>query len=227
MADIILIHGTTQSPHGWKLVVDMLEQRRHRCWCVDVTRLAVDASLDAIVDDITDQLPDTLDAPVVVAHSGSGALIPSVADRVDAARQVFVSAWIPDGIHSLIGEHDSDPTAMFHPDWIGKDPGNDPAIATKYLFHDCPPHVETWALTTIRSFHPHTLYHHRMPAPDRSIPAAAIVATRGRALRADWAASAVRRRLGIEPGFVDAGHCPHVSRPDAVVAAITDADQSG
>jgi pimeloyl-ACP methyl ester carboxylesterase len=33
-------------------------------------------------------------------------------------------------------------------------------------------------------------------------------------------ARAARDRLGIDPIFVDGGHCPHVSRPEEIAAII-------
>jgi len=36
VADIVLIHGTTQSPLGWRRLVDALESRAHRAVTVDL-----------------------------------------------------------------------------------------------------------------------------------------------------------------------------------------------
>jgi pimeloyl-ACP methyl ester carboxylesterase len=47
-----------------------------------------------------------------------------------------------------------------------------------------------------------------------------------RTLRPDWMRSAARGRLGVEPVVIGGGHCPHVSRPEAV-AEILDFTQRG
>jgi hypothetical protein len=36
---------------------------------------------------------------------------------------------------------------MVNPEWVGKNPLED-AVAEEFLFHDCPPDVMRWALTT-------------------------------------------------------------------------------
>lgn len=50
---------------------------------------------------------------------------------------------------------------------------------------------------------------------------AAIVPAADRTLRSDWMRRAARQRLGTEPIVIDAGHCPHVSRPGMLADILT------
>jgi pimeloyl-ACP methyl ester carboxylesterase len=43
-----------------------------------------------------------------------------------------------------------------------------------------------------------------------------IVAAADRTLRPEWLRQAARQRLGRQPVEVSAGHCPHVSQPEAI-----------
>ena len=54
--------------------------------------------------------------PIVVAHSGSGLLLPAIARAVKAGMQIFVAAWIPNGANSLMDELSAGPERIFHSD---------------------------------------------------------------------------------------------------------------
>jgi hypothetical protein len=43
----------------------------------------------------------------------------------------------------------NDDSAMFNPEWLGKDPTKDDQLALKFLFHDCSPELSHWALGTM------------------------------------------------------------------------------
>jgi len=107
------------------------------------------------------------------------------------------------------------PTDIFNPEWLGKDPTADPVLASYFLFHDCDLDTLQWALTTLRLFAPSALYADTVALLPR-IPSTYIVATGDRTLRPDWCRRAARQRLGAEIIDIDAGHCPHVSRPHQV-----------
>ncbi|MDA2812741.1 alpha/beta hydrolase [Nocardiopsis sp. RSe5-2] len=215
MTDFVLIHGTTQSPAGWDLLREALAQRGHTGIPID---LPGDPALG--VEDhariAAGQIPARVRAPVVVAHSGSGALLPAVAGAVGAGALVWLAAYVPDtaGGRSLLEEAQADPAAMFAEDWIGVDPSSDHDAARRFLFHDCAKDVQEWALSTLRMFAPPEVYRSR-PATGRPEGRSTyILPTADRTLRPDWMRRAALERLGVRPVELASGHCPHVSRPE-------------
>ena len=57
-------------------------------------------------------------APVVLAHSGSGPLLPAAARALRASHQVWLAAWVPDPEASFVEDTNRHLRAAFHPDWI-------------------------------------------------------------------------------------------------------------
>jgi Alpha/beta hydrolase family len=107
--------------------------------------------------------------------------------------------------------------AMFHPDWLGVDPTSDPQLALRFLFHDCDPQTQQWALGTLRLFNPGPAVYQHTPAPlPATITCSFILPTRDRTLRPEWMRQAARQRLRTQPAEVNAGHCPHVSQPGTI-----------
>ncbi|WP_410665557.1 alpha/beta fold hydrolase [Amycolatopsis sp. lyj-84] len=213
--DFVLVHGTTQSPAGWDRVAKLLTAAGHRAIAVDLL-----TSRELPVDGYAQHARDQYDGerPVVVAHSGAGVLLPSIAEALDARAMVWVAAYIPDfaGGKSLRDEVQ----ALFTPEWIGVDPTADPAKASEFLFHDCDPETEHRALDTLRLFNPAVLAAHPAgPAPE--IPSTVIVPARDRTLKPEWVRTAARERLGVTAIEIDAGHCPHVSRPAELAGILT------
>lgn len=218
MADFVLIHGTTQSPVGWERLVGALEALGHRSATVDLDG-SDERDATWYAECVATQVPADMVSPVVVAHSGSGLVLPAAARRLGAAGQVWLAAYVPDGHRSLIDEVSAAPATVFNPDWLGKDPTSDPDLATRFLFHDCDPDTLRWALTTLRPFIPQRLYREPVPlSPD--IPSTYILATTDRTLRPDWCRRAASDRLGTKPVEIDAGHCPHVSAPEETAAIL-------
>ena len=160
--------------------------------------------------------------PIVVAHSGSGLLLPAIARAVNAGMQMFVAAWIPDGANSLMDELSAGPERIFHSDWLGKDPVTDPDVARSFLFHDCSAELADWATTTLRTFYPAKVYA-EVVQPAAECRSAAIVPLGDRTLRWEWMAEAARDRLGVEPHMIPGGHCPHVSRREQLADLIASA----
>jgi pimeloyl-ACP methyl ester carboxylesterase len=110
---------------------------------------------------------------------------------------------------------------LFHADWLGVDPTTDTSAARRFLFHDCEPDLQQWALTTLRAFIPTAAYRHTPSAESPTISSTYIAPTADRTLRTDWMLQAASNRLGVHAATVDAGHCPHVSRPEAVADILT------
>ena len=224
MADFVLLHGTTQSPRGWERLVAVLHQRGHTANAVDLPTDAPGLRTEEYAQAIRAQVPHEVVAPIVVAHSGSGLLLPAAARALAARHQVWLAAVIPDprGGRSLLGEVRADPTRVFNREWLGQNPVEDPVLAAYFLFHDCDLATLRWALTTLRLFNPQGAYE-EIPRPDTwpHVPATCIIAREDRTIRPDWLRQAARERLSVEPVEVPGGHCPHVSRPE-LVADILD-----
>jgi pimeloyl-ACP methyl ester carboxylesterase len=219
LADFVLIHGTTQSPSGWALLVEALQQRGHAAYTVDLPTDGPDLKPAAYAAIIGRQVADVAE-PILVAHSASGILLPDAARALRARHQVWLTAWVPDQEASLVQEvAASGGETIFNPDWIGKDPTSDPAIAAEFLFHDCDTQTLTWALTSLRLFFPRAAYQSRVPRAER-ISSTYIAASADRTIRPEWQRHAARERLGIESVEIAAGHCPHVSQPKALAEIL-------
>lgn len=149
MSDIVLVHGTTQTASGyWRLVKELMA-RKHRAFAVDVPGGLSTACEYAEI--ATTRLPDDVRQPVVVAHSGSGVVLPALAERLDALHQVWLAAAVADysGGRSLLQEMRADPMRVFTTEWAGVDPTADPVLATYFLFHDADLATLRQALPTV------------------------------------------------------------------------------
>ena len=143
---VCLIHGSTQSPHGWDLLVHEL-----MAWGVEVVAVdlpTANQGADFFAREVARQMPAG-EPPVVVAHSAAGLILPVVAEYMEVARLVYLAAVIPKPQASFL-ERFHDSPGMFRPEWLGKDPMKDHEVARSFLFHDCEPRVQGWALTTLR-----------------------------------------------------------------------------
>jgi len=219
------VHGTTQSPAGWGRLARVLSAGGHDVTAID---LPVDRP-DWTVADYAREAAAQAGAPagrrVVAAHSGAGMLLPAIAAATRASAMVWLAAYVPDfsGGRSMAEDVTANRDVMFHPDWLGVDPTGDPQLALRFLFHDCDSRTRDWALGTLRLFNPGPAVYQHKPAPlPSAITSSVIVPASDRTLRPDWMRQAARQRLGVEPVDVDAGHCPHVSQPEAVAAILAE-----
>ncbi|MGH3804166.1 MAG: alpha/beta hydrolase [Pseudonocardiaceae bacterium] len=215
---VVLVHGTTQSPAGWSLLNDRLAAAGHDSVNVDLAALSSDANACDYADEAARQVPGDV-ADVVVAHSGSGLILPAISTRLKASAQVFLAALIPAGEMSFSEELGEDPEAVVNPRWIGADPTHDIGDARHFLFHDCDEATLEWAETTLRLFVPSAVYDEQVPVGGP--PATAVVPTGDRTIRPDWLAAAARERLAVEPLLIEGGHCPHVAQPDLVSRIVS------
>ncbi|MFZ0214648.1 MAG: alpha/beta hydrolase [Candidatus Dormiibacterota bacterium] len=215
MTDFVLLHGTTQSAAGWErlgaALQAALQAAGRRSWTVELASSA-ELSAEAYGSEVRRQVPDTVQHPVVVAHSGAGLLLPAVARALGAHRQVWLAAAIPDPGRSFLEEVSAAPGRIFNDEWRGKDPTQDPVLATYFLFHDCDLATLRWALTTLRAFSPERAYREAVRLTP-AIPSTYVVCSQDRTLKPDWSRPEAKRRLSADVVEIDAGHCPHVSRP--------------
>lgn len=219
VTDFVLLHGTTQSPRGWDRLVDALDNRGHTSHLVDLES-SEDLDAEAYALEVRRQVSVTAGRPVVVAHSGAGLVLPAAARALGAARQVWLAAVVPDGRHALFEKVRADPAAAFNPEWVGQDPTIDPVLAAYFLFHDTDLATLRWGLTTLRRFVPARLQREPVATAD-DIPSTYIVCSQDRTLRPDWSRDEARRARAtlLE---IDAGHCPHVSRPAQLSELLDD-----
>jgi Alpha/beta hydrolase family len=152
-------------------------------------------------------------APIILAHSGSGTLLPAASKALKARHRVWLAAWVPSPHASILEEMRANPSETFNPDWIGKDPTKDPSVAINFLYHDCDQATIDWALTTCRLFMPSAVYNQRIHLDD-DIPSTYIVASNDRTIRPDWQRRMARERLRVEPLEIATGHLPHISAPE-------------
>lgn len=216
--DFVLLHGTTQTPAGWDLLVAELGERGHRAVAVDFPVdepgfLAGDYATAA-----ARQAAGT-DEPVVVAHSAAGVLAPAVGRRLGARHLVWLGAVIPDFGGGSFGEEVArDSRGMFGAEWHEwtRPPAAVPVETAYFLFHDCDLATLRWAMTTVRLFSPRSAFGAPADPAAPAIPGTYVLPTLDRTLAPTWMAAAARDRLGVEPVEIEAGHCPHVSRPGEV-----------
>jgi imidazolonepropionase-like amidohydrolase len=121
-----------------------LERDGHAAHAVDLPTDQPDLTPEEYAQIVREQAAGAV-RPIVVAHSASGILLPAAARALDARHQVWLAAWVPGAEASLDQEVRRDPAAVFNPDWLGKDPTDDPAVATEFLFHDCDAETLEWA----------------------------------------------------------------------------------
>lgn len=215
----LLVHGTTQSPDGWRLLIDELTALGHTAVTTDLARFGEDMSAIEYGEAVAAELSGSRGVDTVVAHSGAGLVLPAIALATEATMQVYLASFVPLGDLSLMDEINDDATALFNADWIGVDPTVDHDAARRFLFHDCSSEVASWAVSTLRSFVPASVYSERVPVAPK-IPAMSVVPDSDRTLRSEWMIAASRDRLGVEPIIVPGGHCPHVSRPRDLASVL-------
>jgi pimeloyl-ACP methyl ester carboxylesterase len=221
MSLFCLVHGSTQDASGWARLVPELERRGHRVVFADLPTDEPDASGARYAQTIAESMRDSSEAPVVVAHSVSGTFLPLVPAYRPVSRMVFLAAFVPEIGKSPMQQLQANPE-MFWPDWIGKDPTKDDAVAVQYLFHDCDPETVAWALTTRRLMHARRALTETCPLrswPD--VPASYILCREDRTLRAEFWREQVRKQLGTDPIELAGGHCPHVSRPGELADVLS------
>jgi hypothetical protein len=130
--------------------------------------------------------------------------LPAAARALDARRQIWLAAWVPDPDTSFSEEVAQHAESAFNPEWIGKDPTADATVAASFLYHDCDQPTLDWALTTRRLFLPLAAFNERISLSNE-IPSTYIVASEDRTIRPDWQRRMARERLRVEPIEIPAG----------------------
>jgi pimeloyl-ACP methyl ester carboxylesterase len=215
-----LVHGSTQNTSGWDLLTPELARLGQESIRVALPTDCPDASATVYADTIARALPS--DDAIVVAHSASGAFLPLVPSRHKIGRMVFLGAIVPKPGASIVGQIQADSSIM-NPAWIGKDPTKDETIAREFLFHDCTEDVCRWALTTRSLMFAKQAMIEVCPLKEwPDAPSSYIVCGQDRTIQPQWQRRVAREFLRVEPVEINAGHCPHVSRPAELARILAD-----
>ena len=222
MSSYCLIHSSGHGPEGWKLVADELARRGHRVLAPELRADRVDEGLTFHAETIVDALEQSGFDPqetIIVAHSAAGMYLPLVVERWRPRRMVFLAAVVPQPGVSLMDQFRSD-RSMMNPAWIGKNPMDD-AVALEFTLHDCPPERLDWALSTRALFHAKRAMEEPCPLKSwPSVPASYIVCAEDRTVTPEWQRKAAREFLRVEPLELPGGHCPNISRPEALAEML-------
>lgn len=223
-----LIHGSGQGPDGWRLLTGELERRGHRvltpAFQVDRTNEGLAWHAETIVNALNRSGVNPPNV-VCVAHSASGMYLPLIAERWSPRRMVFLAALVPRPGVSVTEQYRADPS-MFNPAWVGQNPLDD-KVALNFVYHDCPPDRLDWAMTTRLMFYAKCALEE--PCPLRvwpHVPSTYIVCADDRTIAPQWQRKAARELLGVEPVELPGGHCPHVSRPEALADVLQRVDNN-
>lgn len=222
MTTFCLLHSSGQGPDGWKLLTERLEHRGHHVITPAFRVTETDKGASWHAQALVEQLRQSSYQPsqvVCVAHSAAGMFLPSLATIWRPRQMVFLAALIPRPGISIIEQFRADPS-MFQPTWVGKDPMND-EVALEFVYHDCPRDRIDWALSTRLDFYAKRAMEEPCPLTMwPSVPSAYIVCADDRTISPDWQRKAALELLGVEPIEMPGGHCPHVSRPEALARLL-------
>jgi pimeloyl-ACP methyl ester carboxylesterase len=222
MTTFCLIPGSGQTPEGWGLLKHELEARGHGvltpAFCLSATEEGAAWHAGTLVKALKRSGHEPGDT-VCVAHSASGVYLPLVAERWPPRRMVFLAALIPRPGISIIEQYRADPS-MFNPAWVGKNPMVD-EVALEFVYHDCPPDRLAWALSTRVFFYAKRAMEEPCPLTAwPPVPANYVACAQDRTLSPEWQRRAAREWLGVEALELPGGHCPHVSRPEALADVL-------
>lgn len=223
MPTALLIHGSTQRASCWDLVAPLLEEKGHRPITVELPKDEPGWAIDDFADFIANSIPDDDDI-IAVAHSASGMFLPAISERRRVHALIWLAAVLPLPGASIIDQVRAEPDMMCA-DWRAAgtrwiEPRDWPELAARFLFHDVPAERLAWAQTTVHPMRTDAAL--RTPAgnwgtAERRI---CVIATLDRTINPLWQERAWRERTGTAPVLVEAGHCPHVSVPEAVADII-------
>ena len=224
MTTFCLIHSSGQGPSGWKLLTAELVARGHDtitpAFRVSETNKSAEWHAQALVKDLR-QTGHRASDVICVAQSAGGRFLPALATIWPPRQMIFLAALVPRPGISIIDQFRADPS-MFNPEWVGKDPMND-SVAMEFLYHDCPRDRIAWVLTTRVDFYAKRAMEEACPLMKwPSIPAAYVVCADDRTVSPAWQRKAAREYLGVEPVELPGGHCPNVSRPQALAILLED-----
>ena len=223
-----MVHGGQLGAWSFELLTRDLEQRGFDSIAIDLPIGDADAGADKYAAVVTDALAAVKTDVILVGHSMGGLVIPLVAQRRPVRRMVFVCAAYPEPGRSHFEMRANQPgegvTAGPSSSW--QTPGDfhmlAPEQARELFFHDCPPDVQDWAIRQMRR---------QCRRPMREItplkewpatPKTLVVTTDDRCIPRDSALRTAQRLFGMRPIELPGGHCPSLSRPEALAGVLVD-----
>lgn len=222
MAGFTLLHGSTQNATAWVDVAERLRSQGHAVAVPDLPKHEPSWTLSRYAEFIQYAIPASRPR-IAVAHSFSGVFLPLLASHADLL--IFEAAVVPEPARSIY-EQFNDDRSMFASSWIAAgarwfDPAEHPALAREFLFHDCPPAALPSALATVELFDTRHLVMERSPLERwPAIPCHTIVCSGDRTLSPEWSRAVAATRVGAVPIELNAGHCPHTSRPQEIAEIL-------
>jgi pimeloyl-ACP methyl ester carboxylesterase len=216
-----LVHGGGLGAWCWEMLIPELEKRGHRAATVDLPLEDQSAGAARFAEAVLDAFAG-IDNLVLVGHSFAGVITPLVAARRPVERLVFIHSLLPRPGQSVADQLSAEPD-MFNPDMLEAEGpwwANE-AIATRFLFHDCPAEVAHWAFKQVRPMESQLAMTEITPLefwPD--VLCSYIVCTEDRTATPAWARRAARERLVVDPIEIPGGHCPMFSRPAQLARAL-------
>jgi pimeloyl-ACP methyl ester carboxylesterase len=221
MAIFALVHGSGEGGWAWHLVQRALGERGHATVAPDLPTDRDDATWDDCVDVLVDAVGGAEEV-VLVGQSSGGFLVPLAAHRLGAVLQVFVAGMVPQPGETAGEWFDNVgwPQAVAE---LGGEDGRlagsaDPLVS---FYHDVPPEIASQAMARER---PTSERLAQTPWPMLSFPeitARYVVTSRDRFIPPVVQRRVAADRLGItEPDEIEAGHCPHLSRPDELAGLL-------
>lgn len=93
--ELVLVHSPLVGPTTWHWVAEMLTKAGHEVTSPDLRSAAASGRAGTFIAGAVAATPTDWARPVLVAHSGAGFFLPSIADLLDRAGYVFVDAGLP------------------------------------------------------------------------------------------------------------------------------------
>lgn len=214
MTTFALLHGAGDGGWAWALVRDALRERGHEAVAPDLPTDRDDVTWEACADAVALAVGTDADV-VVVGQSAGGFVVPLVAQRLGARLQVYVAGLVPSPGETAEEWFDSvgwlDAVAEAADEDGGLTGSEDVMVA---YYHDVPADLAAEAVARERRV-TDALGSVSLPLEELpSIPSRYVVTARDRFLPPAVQRRVAATRLGIsEPDEIDAGHCPHLSRP--------------
>lgn len=217
MTTFVLVHGSGDGGWAWHLVQRALEDAGHEAVAPDLPTDRDDVTWNTCVDVLVDAVHAARDV-VVVGHSSGAFVAALAADRLRASLQVAVAGMVPRPGETAEEWFDAVGWGRAVAEAAERDGGltghHDPAVA---FYHDVPAALAEQARAHER---PTTDVLGRVPWPSAtlpSVPARYVVTAADRFLPPAVQRRVAAGRLGVAvPDEVDAGHCVHLSRPQAL-----------
>ncbi len=219
MAVFALVHGSGDGGWAWRLVQHALRDRGHEAVAPDLPTDREDATWDDCVSTVVDSVAGAEDL-VLVGHSAGGFVVPLVAQRVDPLLQVYVAGMVPRSGETAAQWFDDVGwfEAMAEQSSDGVTGSADPLVG---FYHDVPRDLAAQAMARERPTSQQLGNTQWPPVALSGADARYVVTTRDRFIPSSVQRRVAAERLGItRPDEIDAGHCPHLSRPEELAGML-------